>query len=309
MAETLTFENFNIADGDIQAIGWRQAQERGVVGDIALAFGGSAHDVSTLLSEVAPHKDLKENIAFAHETLSDPKVQKKLGYQPGTNPHQIGHDWAERSGLQTEVFRPFMEPVSGETPEDFDAAVIPDRVVRWMTRMGDVALKTSKEAGVGDLLILPTGRKIKAAESEHHAQWTRHQFAATELAPRMSLAGRFGSVTLAGEQLSEATGFDIMQEAADYIDGRHNLANPQVRVLLPTAAGNWMQTGAQARKAFQELAPDFDMTPGERQLWVRSDHFATDPTGEKPAAKAQNSLSAIGNILRGAKLIQDLQQQ
>jgi len=123
MAETLTFENFNIADGDIQAIGWRQAQERGVVGDIALAFGGSAHDVSTLLSEVAPHKDLKENIAFAHETLSDPKVQKKLGYQPGTNPHQIGHDWAERSGLQTEVFRPFMEPVSGETPEDFDASL------------------------------------------------------------------------------------------------------------------------------------------------------------------------------------------
>ncbi len=304
----LTFENFNIAQDEVHAIGWQREREQGVLGDIAVAFDGSEHELSELLTKVAPHRDLQENIAFAHETLSNPEVQKALGYEPGTNPHQIGHDWAKRSGLQAAVYRPFMEPHTGEKPQDFDAAIIPDRVVRWMTRMGDVAMKTSKEAGVGELIVVATARKIDKEESEHHANWTRHQFAATELVPRMSLVGNFSVVSLAAAQRAGATGEDVMNEATDLIDSRYDIANPDVKVLLPTVAGNWMQTGAQARKAFQEYAVSFDDQPGERQLWVRCEEFATDPTGEQPPTKAQNSLSAIGSFLRGVKLIEEFQR-
>jgi|GEM_PF-3298562 len=310
MAETVTFANFDMTQGNVHDIGKSPEYERSVAGDIALAFGGSTEELGDLLGKVAPHKDLKDNIALARETLSKPEVQKKLGYEPGTNPHQIGHDWAMRAGLQTPVFRPFMESHTGDTPEFFDAAIIPDRVVRWMGRMGNLAVEVSNSnASISELLIVPTKRTITKEESEEHAGLTRKQYAARELVPHVSEEGDFGFVTLAKALPSDAKGALVMEEVADFVDTRYDLANPETRIVLPAVAGNWMQTGAQARKAFQGYAKSFDDTPGNRQLWVCSDQFDTDPTGTKPPSEAQDSLSAVGNFLRGVKLIKDLQNQ
>jgi len=312
MTETVTFANFNMTQGNVHDIGKGPEYERSVAGDIALAFGGSEEQLGDLIGAVAPHKDLQENIAFAQETLSNPKVQEKLGYEPGTNPHQIGHDWAIRSGLQTAVFRPFMEPQNGGAAEHlvFDAAVIPDRVARWMKRMGDVAVDASLEENtdITELLIIPTETRITKKESILYAGRTRHDYAAREVVPDTGKRGTFGIVSLCRALPAEVKGRAVMVEAADLMDARHDLANPMTKILLPTAAGNWIQTGAQAREAFQGYAGSFDDDPDNRQLWVRSDVFETDPTGTKPPIEAQNSLSAIGNFLRSISYIKKLQQ-
>ena len=311
MTETLTFANFDMAQGNVLDIGKDAEHPQGVLADVATAFGGSEENLGDLLTAVAPHRDLQQNIDFAPAPLRDPEVPEKLGYEPGANPHQIGHDWAVRSGLQAPVFRPFMEPREGAISVSFDAAIIPDRVVRWMKRMTDVAVQTNQEKGhnVNELLIVPTDRVITEKESDQHAGLTRHDFAASELVKLASKSGEFSLVSITPPQPARVKGADIMEEAAYLLDHFYSLEDPNTKILLPTVAGNWVQTGAQAREAFRDYASNFDADPKNRQLWVRSDRFDTDPTGTLPPSEAQNSLSAIGNILRGIKLIIDLQQQ
>ncbi|HZL07836.1 MAG TPA: hypothetical protein VFC50_01430, partial [Candidatus Dormibacteraeota bacterium] len=78
------------------------------------------------------------------------------------------------------------------------------------------------------------------------------------------------------------------------------------KIIIFSVAGNWMQAGVQARQGLQTVYPDFDRDPANRQLWIKSDSFPLGLTGEEPKATHQNPFSAIGNILRGVKLLDEV---
>ena len=309
---TITFPNFRVGVDEVRDIGDTPGHEP-VLAEISEAFQGPLDDLGVLIGKVAPHPTLQDNITHIVDTLSDPATRERIGYAPGTkdfegnvqetwNPFTVSRDWAMRVGLQDEVRRPLMAPANG-TPRMFEGAVLPGRVVNWMNRMGNIMLGVGKDAAVEHVLLASAARSIGAAEHpdveggtpEHHFMWD-------VLGPKLGKAGLFKTVSVV--ETGETKGDAVMAAVARQLGQAVDLN--KARVIVPAVAGNWMQTGAQLRGALQAVNPNFDADPDHRQLWVASDTFPLGVTGQEPKTEAQNPASALGNLVRGAKLLDEL---
>lgn len=309
MAEAPTFTNFEVGVDSVYEIGvvpGGQFSRSGVVEEIKTAFGYEGDNLGDLIGQVAPNKDLQANIAFARETLSDPDVKESIGYLDKTA-IEIARAWGERSGLQEKVYRPLMEPAA-YNPGYYAAAVVPDRVVNWMDRMATILEEVGKRADIPMVVLVSGGREIGDGEHPDVKGGTPSiEYMSEILEPRLKAVGSFAAVETIG--IEQEAGQSVIERAASYLAEKGFDASVH-RLLVPAVAGNWMQTGAQARQGFKVLREDFDEDhenlPYSRQLWVASDSFPLGETGEEPKSTHQNPFSAIGNILRGAKLLDEI---
>ncbi len=319
--QVVRFDNFRVGVDSVHGIGAVPDPDTaksgpGVAEDIKTAFGYEGDDLGGLIGHVAPHRELQLNIDFAKATLSDPAVQARLG-QEGRTAAEIARSWSERSGLQTEVFRPFMSPADGPV-ERFEAAEIPERVPNWLERMGDTAIKLGRQYPIGILALASSDREIGPDEKPGVAEGTPSEsYMEQTLLPRLE-AGRtreeaeagddsgrpvFGSVEMI--KTGEKAGDAVMAGAAAALAER-GIDLATAKIVVFSVAGNWMQTGVQARQGLQTVYPDFDRDPADRQLWVKSDTFPIGLTGDEPKTTHQNPFSAIGNVLRGIKLLDEV---
>lgn len=316
MSEVLKFKGFTVgADSvlDIGAVNQRagETERSGVITEIATAFGYEGDDLGGLIGHVAPKKNLQENIAYAEETLSDPDTREEIGYAD-KSAVEVARAWGERSGLQEEVFRPLMQP-AGEIPKEFADIVVTDAVYNWVNRMAEVAYRVGRDANVDTALLAASGRSTRPGETDEIAEGTPiKDYMKGTLRPRLeepyaeedSAEARqlFGSVEVVATESEK--GADVMEAAVEHLrDNGIDLV--QARIIIASVAGNWMQKGSQLRGALQEICGDFDEDPADRQLWVASDSFPLGITGKEPKTTHQNPFSAIGNILRGAKLLDE----
>lgn len=303
MAEAVTLANFKVGTDSVYDIG-RTASGLGVVEEVQQAFGYEGYDLGSLIGQVVPHKTLQDNIAFAVEALSNPSVQTALGYD-GQSPAAIAHEWGVRSGLQTQVFRPLMEPKDATEGLEFAVAIEAEGVVNWMNRMADVTIAAAQATPIERMLLVSSGRLIGGAESPSVEVGTPvNKFMMSQLGPRLGATGLFKIVELVGT--SKTDGNSVMARAAAHLATTEEIDLRSARVLAPAVAGNWAQKGVQIRQALQAVEPDFDTDVAARQLWVASDTFPLGVTGEEPKTTHQNPFSAIGNILRSAKLLNEL---
>ena len=318
--QVITFENFRVGADPVHSIGAMPDPKTdklgpGVAEDVKTAFGYEGDDLGGLIGHVAPHKELQLNIDFAKTTLSDPDVQARLR-QEGRTAADIARSWSERSGLQAEVFRPFMAPAS-VTVDRFDAGLIPERVPNWLERMADTAIELGRAYPIGILALASSDREIGPDEKPGVTEGTLSEsYMEQTLLPRLK-KGQTREEIEAGDdskrqvldvemiKTGEKVGDLVMaRAAAGLVEKGINLAT--AKIIIFSVAGNWMQAGVQARQGLQTVYPDFDRDPANRQLWIKSDSFPLGLTGEEPKATHQNPFSAIGNILRGVKLLDEV---
>lgn len=316
MSEILKFKNFTIgADSvyDLGAVpaGTDESERPGVISEIKTAFGYEGDDLGGLIGHIAPRKNLQENIAYAEETLADPDVREKIGYSEKTGV-ETARAWGERSGLQEEVFRPLMQP-AGEIPKEFAAIVVTDAVYNWVNRMAAVAYNIGKTTDIDIALLASSGRSTKPGETDEVAEGTpikTHMEGALKskleepFIEEYSTESRqlFGNVEVVATESER--GVDVMDAAVQYLI-ENDIDLDEARIIISSVAGNWMQKGSQLRSAVKGVHADFDEDPSARQLWVASDSFPLGITGEEPKTTHQNPFSALGNILRGAKLLDE----
>lgn len=298
----LTLENFRVGTDNVEQIG--ATNERpGVLRDLRTAFGYSGDSLDGLIKHVAPNTTLQDNIEFAREVLSDEDTAKSIGYE-GDTAASIAGDICARSGLQARVIRPFMEPAEGGLPSKFDAAIQTDGVVNWMDRMTNISIMTARQASIDTILLASGGRLIGDNESPKVAAGTSvNRYMATSVVPMMGISGLFKAIELV--HTNEKAGPKVMAQAAGRLAMSGEVDLTTGLVIVPAVAGNWPQKGAQARQALKAVQPDFDSDPERRQLWVVSDSFPLGLTGEEPKTTHQNPFSALGNVLRAAKLLDD----
>lgn len=291
--EALTLVDFRPGVDDIEAIGQTEG-EQGVLAEIRAAFGVDADsDPKTVIGAVAPHKDLQDNIAHGVEVLSRPGVQTHLGYPEGTSPFRIARDWCQRSGLQVAVARPLLRP--GELAGQFDAVVLPDRVTNWVQRMGTVVLEHVVDGVEMDRVVAVSSlRRVGEDESPDYDPGTPSNVVMFDAVRRLRDRELFGSVELL--YVDSGKGSDVMYAAARHLSEHLDLTT--AKVLLPAVAGNWLQTGVQARAAFRQANPEFDIDRENPQLYVVSDSFPLGVTGQEPKITHQNPMSGLGNLVR-----------
>lgn len=316
MSEALRFKDFTVgADSvlDLGAVpqGAGEPQRPGVISEIKNAFGYEGDDLGGLIGHIAPHKNLQENIAFAREILNDPSVREKINYGD-KNGIEVARAWGKRSGLQEEVFRPLMQP-AGEIPKEFTAIVVTDAVYNWVNRMSGVAYRVGRVANIDTALLAASGRVTKPDETDEIAEGTPiKDYMEGTLKPRLekpfinegSTEERQAFDTVEVVTTESESGADVMAEAVEYLL-ENDIDLNDARLIIASVAGNWMQKGSQLRAAIKGVHADFDEDPADRQLWVASDSFPLGITGEEPKTTHQNPFSAIGNILRGAKLLDE----
>lgn len=292
--ETLTFANFRPGIDEVSHIG-ATADRPGVEQELRNAFGlDEDATLKDLVGVMAPHSRLQENIAFGVEVLGRPEVQERLGYPVGTSPFLIAGKLCTRTGLQDTVARPLLS--MGPLAEKFDAAIMPDRVPNWVGRMAKIAIEQTAKG---------TDIEIKRVTAVLGGEKPASQDA-MEQAVHLDMKG----IPLIGvrELLNSAdkSGRGVMRTAARHLDGQLDLAT--AKILLPTVAGNWMQTGVQALESIREFAPTFDTDPENPQLYVVANHFPLDETGDEPTTTHQNPISALGNAGRGFVLLDGLRR-
>lgn len=305
MSEILQFKDFNVgADNvlDIGAIpeGAGEPARPGIIPEMRTAFGYEGDDLGGLIKKVAPSKKLQENIDHATVTLGDSAVREKIGYEDEGG-IEVARAWGNRSGLQDEVFRPLMQP-AGEIPKEFAAVVVTDGVVNWMNRMAEVAKQATEGRKIPLALLVSGGREIGEGEHPDVKGGTPSiDYMSDTLAP--GLADSFDRIEVI--ETGSEEGQSVMQRGVEYLADEEGIELEQARLIIASVAGNWMQKGSQLRAAVKELSGGFDEDASHRQLWVASDSFPLGETGEEPKATHQNPYSAIGNILRGAKLLDE----
>ncbi|MEX2014846.1 MAG: hypothetical protein WD885_02830 [Candidatus Saccharimonadales bacterium] len=314
MAETLRFDNFNVETDSVFDIGAQPEVEDmperpGVIEEIKTVFGHEDENLGELIGRVAPHMTLQDNIDYAKEKLSEDEAREKIGYADEA-PVDIARAWGERSGLQAEVLRPLMEPAK-EMPDNFAAVVVTDGVANWMKRMTSIAIEVGGKTKVDRLLFAAGARRLGTDET-HLAPggMSVADFMRQELIPAYGVARFGGPILFDTVELVRSTnkdGASVMRRAARQLDELDEVDLQSDRIVIPAVAGNWMQKGVQARQALQGIQKGFDEDPEARQLWVASRFFPLGFTGREPKGSYQNPYSAIGNILRGAKLLQDIQ--
>lgn len=311
MAEMLTFETFRAGKDSVYEIGavaqrGDEPERPGVVSEISTAFGYEGDDLSGLIGTVAPEKELQKNIAHAQEVLDDPDTRKKIGQGDKTG-IEVARSWGDRSGLQAQVLRPLMEP-QYSMPDRFSAALVTDGVLNWMNRMAEVTERVGKWSKIPLVVLVSGGRKIGAGEHpDVEAGTPSSEYMAEVLEPKLRETGNFSEVVTI--EIDREEGQSVMARAAEYLSGSDKVDLAEDRLVVPAVAGNWMQKGAQARAALQGVQDGFDEGRPDsrfaRQLWVASDTFPLGVTGHEPKSTHQNPYSAIGNILRGAKLLDE----
>lgn len=320
---SVTFAEFTPGKDLVSNLGVVPDHQASVVAEVKVAFGVKGDSMADLIKEVAPHKTLQDNIAHARELLADASVQASIGYADPENaamwqrlgyeaedtrdrvitPAVIGADWAMRTGLQDPVFRPLMRPPrEDEQSPRFDLGIMPDRVARWVDRIETLAIEVAEYPGIDTMLLTSSIRKMGADERAETAAGTPINRYMARTLGRLADTELFNSVGLVPSK--KADGNSVLGMVVKHIGDEHDLHT--IKVVVPAVAGNWMQAGAQVRNAFQSVERGFDADPKNPQLWVASDRFPVDPTGQLPPSEAQNPLSAIGNVLRGAKLLSEL---
>jgi hypothetical protein len=180
-----------------------------------------------------------------------------------------------------------------------------------MKRMTSMAVEVGGKTKVDRLLFAAGARRLGAAET-HLAPggMSVADFMRQELIPAYGVARLGGPILFDTVELVRSTnkdGASVMRRAARQLDELEEVNLEQDRIVIPAVAGNWMQKGVQARHALQRVQKGFDEDPEARQLWVASRFFPLGFTGREHKSTYQNPYSAIGNILRGAKLLQDIQ--
>lgn len=310
MAEVLKFKNFNVETDSVHDIGAVPGIEDdpgrpGVIGEIKAAFGYEGDDLGELIGAVAPEKTLQANIAHAVETLGQPEVRERIGYAD-ESAVDVARDWGLRSGLQEGVLRPLMNPAD-EVPKDFAAAIVTDAVANWMKRMADIAKSVASQSHVERLLLVAGGREIGATETHLVPGGTTiPEYMRQEIIPAYGISRGptlFNSVEII--ETDKKDGGSVMGRAAEHLDMLDGVDLKDDLIVVPAVAGNWMQKGVQARQALQAVQEGFDENPEARQLWVASHFFPLGFTGKEHKGSYQNPFSAIGNILRGAKLLDE----
>jgi hypothetical protein len=320
----ITFPTYSVGINNVNEIGATAATleepvRPGVITEIKTVFGYEGDDLRGLIGHVAPHKTLQDNTEFAKEKLSAPGVQELINY-PGKSAGEIANDWGRRTGLQAPVYRPFMFNPAGApngAPYKFDVAIIPERVPNWLERMADSAIRFSRAHRFGLMALASSEREIGPDETPGvEAGTSAESYMQQAIVPRLE-SGRirtevendrpgvpntFDSIELL--KTGGKNGDEVMANAANMLADR-GIDLPTAKIIVFSVAGNWMQTGAQARVGLQSVEAGFDANRWNPQLYVVSDSFPLGITGEEPKTTHQNPFSAIGNILRGAMLLDE----
>lgn len=319
MSEQVTFPNFRIDTDSIEAIGaitLADGKVRSVADELRIAFDYQGDNYGELIGAVAPHRELQLNIEHAKERLADPKVQKDLGYED-RSPISIARSWVERAGLMLPVDRPFQGP-SDKKPDHYDIGLIPERVPNWLWRMADLAISHGGRTKVSRLALVSSERKIGPNEKPEVAEGTRAEsYMEKEILPHLQ-NGRTRTEIETGQtdpqdifetveilKTGEKTGDEAMARAAKMLV-ESGVVLQTSTVVVYSVAGNSIQSGAQALKGIRSIYPKFNIDPDAPQLYIVGDGFPLGETGEEPKETHQNPFSALGNIPRGFKLINDL---
>lgn len=311
--EPIRFDNFRVGVDSVEDIGKQSADDMGVADKLRLIYGYKGTDWEGLIGSSTPNRELQKDIQFGLAKLSDPSTQKALGYQEPVSGWQVAHDLCVDAGLQTEVFRPFAEPADTNRELHFKVGVIPDRVPNWLERMADEAVMLGGLAlvTIDDIYLASSTREIGPGERAGVTEGTpAATYMEESLLPRLEkgqtrseyetgsqkLRELFKSVRMA--RTGEKAGEKAMAKLAEILmEAGVDVANS--KFVTFAVAGNWPQTGAQVRQGIQNVYPDFDRNPENRQLWVKADGFGLGITGDEPKTTHQNPVSGVANIERG----------
>lgn len=267
----------------------------GVVPEIAERFGFSlgtqptAHTIGKLLEVVAPHKELKRNIAHIRQIL-------------GSDAVGIATSLLLRSGITDELpGGSFWDPSNSTMPEYFDYATWMGATGKWQLERLMRALRVDP-ASVGTL-VLPAGVRAMVDDAHQTVQtwhrksgrWPTEQMYADRFVLPLLLQAWFNAKVL---PVDSEQGRDVystlVQTFPDILTGTVLVVGNQPATLQVAGAfRDW------ARK--QKGGASFD-SDGD-QLFVVADHCTIATEGQSTATR-QDPLSGVGALLRCAMYLQ-----
>ena len=254
----------------------------GVVADIAECFGYptdgkiDADYFSGLIKAIAPHKELRDNIAFLKGRAGDTRLSS----------------WLKRSGVLNQISGSFADPALTQLPEHIGAAVFTGGTANWLLRRLDIALRLDPE-NVGEVIVAAGNRPMQDREHQLVANLSRklcrqpfeYEFVRRLITPQLRAAG----FTVRCLPLNVSSG-DVIYKRV--VEGYPSLMN--TTVLSISNAPHTIQAAGQLRAVAHTINPTFDVK--ETQLYMLSDQ-GVDTEG---APTYQNPQTALGQILRNA---------
>lgn len=293
--ETVTFENFAPEKHDIGA----SVTGLGVIPEMALVFGHNldpvpnAENLGSLIQAVGQSKELQQNL---------PRIQEVLGTDQ--NGLSIAHGWVEQSGLLVPTERSFMDPNlplpgAGDNP----IALMTGGVRNWMRRRAVKMLELT-ERGVVKSAVLAVGKRAmrRAEGPDVRDGMTEADYMDEMIVPILEEAGV--STTLL--RVDSADGTDVMTAAAEHLFE----ASDDEPIIVVGNAGAGIQIAGQLRQAFKPkaVAEHYFFDEDGSELFVATDSFPLGETGQEPTSTHQNPYTALGQIVRNAKILADTQQ-
>jgi len=264
----------------------------GLLREMAAAFNynplvsPTEEDLSSLVHEIGPHKELQKNIQHVKDVLGGPDTAR-----------QICIKWMERSGVLKALSGSFVNPGAG-MPEgiSFDAVIIRDGVANWMLRRLMLALRLDPKT-VNRVVLAMGDRLMGSVEHQLVASFIERtgagpfvgEFAEIFMVPALKAAGFTHIVnppwlTSDGDEVCDA----VFGNLPELLRGT---------VLVVGNAPNTIQAAGQLRAAARRVDPSFDAD--DPQLFMMGDFFPL-AYNDEPSATHQNPISGIGQIVRNA---------
>lgn len=267
-----------------------------VLPEIAESFGYELPDVPTadtlseMISIAAPHKTLRDNVAYTKQLLGE---------------HALGCcvAWLDRSGVMSPVRGgAFVDPTVA-APQQFETVVWSGGTANWMLRR--LALTQQLDPNAIARILLPMGNRtmatgehqlVRTYANEYGQLPTEAEFALRFIEPALVNAG-FGSILPIPVESGHAN-----QILAQLFDEYPDLLDPEHQTLVIGNAPNAVQAAGQFRLAGRAIDTSYDYRGS--QLFFRSDGFPV-ALHDEPASEAQNPISGLGQLLRNFKVLLD----
>jgi hypothetical protein len=315
MSERITFPTFDPEHQTIGAIGATE-DSPGAFGQLMLAFGepGDPPHLSErdLIRRVAPHTDFDKNVAHGTAILGNPVIQRRLGYDETVSPDRVAYDIVEHSELYAAVTRPLVRPLGPweDEPTGYNYAVLLESKERRVRTAAQVLADImGRGIQIERVIGVSSGRKVTDGESEDFMAGT-----ASGVMMQGVFEEELEGVSVEMLHTDDTRGKIVAQVAADYIMCQ---GSPEdVSLLVPAAAGTWVEKGAILRRALVNAAGvsqssnggqfRFDQDPDYPQLIVAAGATLVDASSAPTSLDRQRAVPALGDVARSLMYMAEL---